>query len=92
MQFVRKLRVALDWTSELIFPTELVQLRVQPSDNITSEHFNTGDAIITQGDVGDLIRVRLVTAKDRAEIAGEDAAPAVELVAVVGRDWRLLHQ
>ena len=53
----RKLRVALDWTSELIFPTELVQLRVQPSDNITSEHFNTGDAIITQGDVGDRMYV-----------------------------------
>jgi hypothetical protein len=45
-----------------------------------------------QGEVGDLIRVRLMTASDQADIAGDDAPPAAELVAVVGRDWRLLHQ
>jgi hypothetical protein len=45
-----------------------------------------------KGEVGDLIRIRLVTAQAQAEMAGEDAPPAAELVAVVGRDWRLLHQ
>lgn len=49
----RKLRVALDWTTALFFSTELVQLRTQPSDNITSEHYEPGEAVFEQGDYGD---------------------------------------
>ena len=49
----RKLRVALDWTTALFFQTELVQLRTQPSDNITSEHCETGETVFEQGDYGD---------------------------------------
>jgi hypothetical protein len=52
----------------------------------------TWEVTPADGEVGDLIRIRLVTAKDQADMAGEDAPPAAELVAVVGRDWRLLHQ
>ena len=53
----RKLRVAIDWTSALLFPTDLVQLRTQPSDNITSVHYEAGDVIFEQGDVGDCMFV-----------------------------------
>ncbi len=53
----RKLRVGLDWFTALIFPGDLVGLRVQPSDNITSEHFEPGEAIFHQGDVGDRLYV-----------------------------------
>jgi len=49
----RKLRVALDWTTALWFDTELVQLRTQPSDNITSEHYEAGETVFEQGDYGD---------------------------------------
>jgi NADH dehydrogenase len=49
----RKLRVALDWAAALLFPTDLVQLRTQPSDNITSVHYAAGEVIFEQGDVGD---------------------------------------
>jgi NADH dehydrogenase len=49
----RKARVALDWLAALAFPTDLVGLRVQPSDGIASEHFEHGEMIFEQGDVGD---------------------------------------
>src|SRR5262249_25332512 len=49
----RKLRVALDWITALLFPTDLVQLRVQSSDSITSEHFEPGEAVFEEGDLGD---------------------------------------
>jgi NADH dehydrogenase len=49
----RKLRVALDWAAALLFPTDLVQLRTQPSDNIASVHYAAGEVIFEQGDVGD---------------------------------------
>ncbi len=53
----RQVRVAIDWFTALIFPSELVQLRVQPSDNIASEHFEAGETIFGVGDVGDRMYV-----------------------------------
>ncbi len=53
----RRIRVVLDWTNALLFPVELVQLRIQTSDNITTEHFQPGQTVFEQGDVGDRIYV-----------------------------------
>ena len=53
----RKFRVGLDWFTALLFPTDLVQLRIQASDNITNEHFEAGETIFEQGDVGDRLYV-----------------------------------
>jgi NADH dehydrogenase len=53
----RKFRVGLDWLTALIFPTDLVQLHIQASDNITNEHFEPGEIIIQQGDLGDRLYV-----------------------------------
>ena len=53
----RKLRVGLDWFTALLFPGDLVGLRVQATDNITNEHFEPGEDIFRQGDVGDRLYV-----------------------------------
>ena len=53
----RKIRVGLDWLTALLFPTDLVQLRIQPSGNIANEHFEAGETIFEEGDVGDKLYV-----------------------------------
>jgi len=53
----RKFRVGMDWFSALLFPADLVQLKVQASDNITHEHFETGEAVFEQGDQPDRLYV-----------------------------------
>ena len=73
--FDRKVRVGLDWITALLFPADLVQLRVQVSDNITSEHFETGETIFQQGDVGDRL---YVIRKGEVEVL-RDGAPVAKL-------------
>jgi NADH dehydrogenase len=53
----RKFRVGIDWFAALLFPPDLVQLRIQASDNITNEHFEPGEVIFERGDVGDRLYV-----------------------------------
>jgi len=70
----RKLRLALDWATALLFPTDLVQLRVQASDNISSEHFEPGQIIFRQGDAGDRL---YVIRQGEVEVLRETARLAV---------------
>jgi len=70
----RKFRVGLDWLTALLFPTDLVQLRIQPSDNITNEHFEAGETIFEQGDVGDRL---YVIRKGEVEILRDGARVAL---------------
>ncbi len=53
----RKLRVALDWVTALLFPMDLVQLRVQASRTICTGHFEPGETVFQQGDLGDSMYV-----------------------------------
>ena len=53
----RKLRVGLDWFTGMLFKTDLVQLRVQTSSNITNEHFEAGQIIFEQGDAPDRLYI-----------------------------------
>ena len=49
----RKIRVGLDWFFDLIFPRELSYLNLARTQVINQAHFEAGDFIIRQGDVGD---------------------------------------
>jgi NADH dehydrogenase len=70
----RKFRVGLDWLTALIFPADLVQLRVQTSGNITYEHFEAGEAVFQQGDAGDRL---YVIRKGRVEVLRDGVSVAV---------------
>ena len=54
----RRLRVASAWTLDLLLPAELVQLKLGGSLGVTQEHFEPGQDVFRQGDLGD--RVYLV--------------------------------
>jgi NADH:ubiquinone reductase (H+-translocating) len=61
----RRLKVAMDWTLDLFLPAELVQLKLQNSVGISQEHFEPGQAVFHQGDLGDRI---YIIVKGKAEV------------------------
>ena len=55
--FDRKLRVAADWTLDLLLRQDIVQLKTERSRPIRYEHFDAGEVVVCQGDVGDKLYV-----------------------------------
>lgn len=53
----RKVRVGLDWLLDLIFPRELSYINLSRTQVVNQAHFEPGDYIFRQGDVGDLFYV-----------------------------------
>lgn len=51
--FERKVRVGLDWGLDLIFPRDLSYINLGRTQVVNHAHFETGDFIFRQGDVGD---------------------------------------
>jgi NADH dehydrogenase len=53
----RKIRIAADWLLHLLFPPELAQTKVAFDSGIRNQHFEPGDIIFEQGDLGDSVYV-----------------------------------
>jgi NADH:ubiquinone reductase (H+-translocating) len=53
----RKVRIATDWLLHLLFPPELAQTRAAFESGIRNQHFEPGDIIFQQGDLGDCVYV-----------------------------------
>ena len=53
----RKIRVAADWTLDLFLRQDIVQLNTARSRPITTEHFDVGELVVREGDVGDKLYV-----------------------------------
>ncbi|HSB09367.1 MAG TPA: FAD-dependent oxidoreductase [Blastocatellia bacterium] len=53
----RRLKVASSWTLDLVLPAELVELKLTGSMGITQEHFEPGEEVFHQGDIGDRIYI-----------------------------------
>jgi NADH dehydrogenase len=65
----RRLKVASSWTLDLLLPAELVQLKLNTSMGITQEHFEPGEEVFHQGDLGD--RIYMIV-NGQAEVVRED--------------------
>lgn len=50
--FVRRLRVALDWTLDLFFPRDITQLQVFRTDRLQVNHYEPGEIIVQKGQIG----------------------------------------
>ncbi len=61
----RRLKVAASWTFDLFLPPELVQLKLTNSMGVAHEHFEPGQEIFRQGDLGDRI---YIISSGRAEV------------------------
>jgi NADH dehydrogenase len=53
----RKLRVATDWTLDLLLPPDIVQLKTDKSFAIRREHFEPDEIIFREGDRGDWLYI-----------------------------------
>ena len=53
----RKVRIATDWLLHLLFSPELSQTKVSSESVIRHQHFEPGDMIFRQGDLGDSVYV-----------------------------------
>lgn len=55
--FDRKIKVAFSWFLDTVIPIETVELKLSPSAGIASLHFEPGEVIFHQGDVGDYLYI-----------------------------------
>ena len=55
----RKIRVATDWTLDLILPPDIVQLSTEKPLAIRREHFEPNETIFREGDLGDSLYIIL---------------------------------
>ena len=53
----RKARIASDWALHLLFAPDLAQTKLQPESGIQNQHFEAGDIVFQQGDLGDSVYV-----------------------------------
>jgi NADH dehydrogenase len=53
----RKIRVATDWTLDLVLPPDIVQLKTDRALGVRREYFETGQVIFREGDRGDWLYV-----------------------------------
>jgi NADH:ubiquinone reductase (H+-translocating) len=65
----RRLKVGTSWALDLLLPAELVQLKLNTSMGITQEHFEPGEDVFHQGDLGD--RIYMIVS-GQAEVVRED--------------------
>lgn len=77
----RRLKVAVSWTLDLFLPPELVQLPLRGSIGVVREHYEPGQEIFHQGDVGDRVYIML---SGKAEVVRSRDGTA-EVLATLGR-------
>ncbi len=53
----RKVKVGISWLLDMVIPSEAVQLKITPSQGVAQLHFETGETIFNEGDVGDYLYI-----------------------------------
>ncbi len=82
----RKVRIAADWLLHLLFPPELAQTKVAFESGIRNQHFEPGDIIFQQGDLGNCV---YVIEEGECEALREQEGEQ-EFLATLSR-WRVLR-
>lgn len=72
----RRLKVAVSWTLDLFLQPELVQIPLRGSVGVTREHYEPGQEVFHQGDIGDRIYIIM---SGEAEVVRESGGEQTKL-------------
>ncbi|HKZ81560.1 MAG TPA: FAD-dependent oxidoreductase [Pyrinomonadaceae bacterium] len=72
----RRMKVAASWTFDLFLPPDLVQLKLGQSTGISHEHFEPGQDVFKQGDLGDRL---YIIASGRADVVRNEDGREIHL-------------
>jgi NADH dehydrogenase len=75
----RRLKIVSSWTLDLFLPPELIQLKLADSKGLLQEHFEPGEKVFHQGDLGDRMYLVLSGA---AEAVREENGKAICLARI----------
>jgi NADH dehydrogenase len=53
----RKVRIFMDWFLSAVFPPDLVEVRTATESGICKQHYEAGEVVFYQGDVGDKVYI-----------------------------------
>ena len=80
--WARRLKVASSWTLDLFLEPDLVELRLATGGGAIHEHFEPGQRVFSEGDLGDRVYILL---SGRAEVVRRQSARGQEeVIAVLG--------
>ncbi|HEX6624655.1 MAG TPA: FAD-dependent oxidoreductase [Pyrinomonadaceae bacterium] len=72
----RRLKVAASWALEVLLPIELAQLKLNPTEGVHREHFEPGQEVFCQGDLGDHV---YIIVGGKAEVLREEEGRSIKL-------------
>ena len=79
--FVRRLRVAIDWTLDLFFPRDITQLDTDRPRRMDVRHYEPGEVIVQQGTIGGEL---FMITSGTVEVLGEDRGATSKVLARLG--------
>lgn len=72
----RKIKVAFSWFLDTLFPSEMVQLKIAPLQGISKLHFETGEVVFNEGDIGDYL---YIISSGKVEVIKKEGGKIAEL-------------
>jgi NADH:ubiquinone reductase (H+-translocating) len=75
----RRLKIVSSWTLDLFLPPELIQLKLAESKGLLQEHFEPGQTVFHQGDLGDRMYIVLSGA---AEVVRQENGKEIRLARI----------
>jgi NADH dehydrogenase len=78
----RKIRVATDWTLDLVLPTDIVQFKTDRAVGVRREYFEPGQVVFREGDRGDWL---YIVTEGEVEVLKRDGAGEPTPIRTLGR-------